>query len=367
VLPLRERIASTIRERGPISVAEFMELALYDPQYGYYTRSGRRSGKTGDFYTSVDVSPLFGELIAEQLAEMWPLVRAADDEGFDFVEAGAADGRLTRDILDALASRHPDLYRRTRVTLVERSAAARNAQVETLAHHAERLIASESAIPHAIKGAIVANELLDAIPAHVLEMTGEGVREVMVAEQDEVLIEITRAVSDPGLLADVPALGSGERFESSPARDAWIRGAADSLTRGFLLLFDYAYEPTPQHLERQPRGTLMSYRAHVASEDWLRDPGERDLTVHVNLAAVRRAASDAGLTTLGIVDQTYFLLGLGLADRLDPGSDARAVGRRVAARTLIMPGGLGDTMKAMLFSKGVHTATLRGIHSGRLT
>jgi SAM-dependent MidA family methyltransferase len=112
----------------------------------------------------------------------------------------------------------------------------------------------------------------------------------------------------------------------------------------------------------------MTYRAHRASGDeWLADPGERDITAHVNLTAIRQAAEAQGLTTLGIVDQTYFLMALGLADRLSTGHDSRAIRQRLAARTLMMPGGLGNTMKAMIFSKAMGTPALRGLRAGRLT
>ena len=101
---LHDRIVSIVRESGPITVARFMNLALYDPEDGYYTSAAQRSGKQGDFYTSVDVSPLFGELIAEQLAEMWEVLRSGGADRFDLVEAGAGNGRLARDILDAAAA-----------------------------------------------------------------------------------------------------------------------------------------------------------------------------------------------------------------------------------------------------------------------
>jgi SAM-dependent MidA family methyltransferase len=367
-LTLRDRIIALIRERGPITVAEFMELALYDPEHGYYTTAMRRSGKTGDFYTSVDVSPLFGELIAEQLVEMWGLLRRTGSDTFDLVEAAAGNGRLSSDILAAAAAHHPEFYRCVRLTLVERSPAARRAQRDTLGGHASRLAASSPDLPQIIRGAVIANELLDALPVHVIEMTAAGPREVVIGERDGTLVETDAEVSDPALLRRVPALEPGQRVEVSPTIDRWIGEVATSLACGFLLLFDYGYEPSPQYFRMHPEGTLMSYRAHRASGDaWLHDPGQRDISAHVNLAALRRAAEAVGLCALGAVDQTYFLLALGLADRLETGDDERAIRQRLAARTLMMPGGLGDTMKAVVFAKGMGTPALRGLQSGRLT
>ena len=365
---LHDRIVSIVRESGPITVARFMNLALYDPEDGYYTSAAQRSGKQGDFYTSVDVSPLFGELIAEQLAEMWEVLRSGGADRFDLVEAGAGNGRLARDILDAAAARHPEFYRCIRTTLVERSRAARDAQRETLGAHVDRLLASADELPHDVCGAIVANELLDALPVHVVEMTMDGLREVVIAQRGGELVEAHGAISDRALIADLPPLEPAQRVEVSVAMTRWVQAAGSALARGFLVLFDYAYEPSPRFFRTHPQGTLMAYRGHSArSASWLADPGDSDLTAHVNLAALRRAADRAGLRTLGIVDQTYFLVALGLAERVDTDGDPRATRQRLAARTLIMPGGLGDTMKAMVFAKGVGTPALRGLQSGRLT
>jgi SAM-dependent MidA family methyltransferase len=361
-------LLARIRARGPLTVAEFMELALYDPEHGYYSGAAQRSGKRGDFFTSVDVSPLFGGLIAAQLAEMCALLGESGADRFDLVEAGAGNGRLSRDILDAAAARHPEFYARVRLTLVERSRAARDAQRATLGPHVPVLVSSSDELPRDVCGAIVANELLDALPVHVVAMTADGPREIVIGERQGTLVEAEAAVSDPALLDDLPPLEPGERVEVGVAATRWIRNAAASLSRGFLLLFDYGYERSPRHFRTHPQGTLMAYRAHRAmAEGWLTAPGETDLTAHVDLASVRRAADEAGLRTLGIVDQTYFLGALGLADRLRAGHDRAAITERLAARTLVMPGGLGDTMKAMVFAKGVGAPALRGLASGRLT
>ena len=344
-----------------------MQIALYDPEHGYYAQAAQRSGKQGDFYTSVDVSSLFGATIAEQLAEMWDLLRRDGAERFDLVEAAAGNGRLARDILDAAAERHPEFYRRIELTLIERSAAARHAQRQMLGPHVDRLQSSAATLPPGTCGAIVANELLDALPVDVVQMTPQGLHEVVVAERQGALVEELRPVHHSGL-SDLPALEPGQRAEIGHVAMRWIRDAALSLSRGFVLLFDYGYIPSREYFRAHPEGTLMTYRAHRAGGDaWLGDPGERDITAHVNLTAVRQAAEAAGLTTLGIVDQTYFLMALGLADRLCTGHDSRALRQRLAARTLMMPGGLGDTMKAMIFSKAMGTPALRGLRSGRLT
>ena len=211
---LKDLIVSRIRDRGPITAAAFMELALYHPELGYYASAVRRSGAEGDFFTSVDAGPLFGEMIAAQMAEMWRVLEQAGAAHFDLVEAGAGSGRLTRDILDAAADRHPELYERLRVTLVERSAAARTAHASTLADHRARVRGSQVSLPSRITGLLLANELLDAMPVHVMTVRDGVVREIHVGERDGVLVEIESEPSDP-------VLSDRLRAANDPMPSAW--------------------------------------------------------------------------------------------------------------------------------------------------
>src|SRR5437763_13723351 len=147
-----------------------MDLALYDPSFGYYARAAQRSGRAGDFFTSVDVGPVFGELLEIQLAEMAAILDAQSPEPravspFDLVEAGAGDGRLSADILRAAKRRDPAFHDSLRLHLVEASAEARAAQRETLADSADRLASSRNMLPASFEGTVIANELLDALPA----------------------------------------------------------------------------------------------------------------------------------------------------------------------------------------------------------
>ena len=344
-----------------------MEIALYDPEHGYYARAAQRSGRAGDFFTSVDVGPLFGELVAVQLEEMW---RRLGEGSFDLVEAAAGNGRLTNDILTAVEQHWPAFYESIDVTLVERSEAAREAQMATLAGHRDRIKHRAGDLPPSVHGVVVANELLDAFPVHVVVASDDGVREIRIAERGGMLLEmegdLSAQASEELARIDRP-IPTGVRAELSPGARAWVARAAGALGRGFLLLFDYGHEEEELHSGTHRDGTLVAYRAHTAgAQRWFDAPGSSDLTAHVNLTAVRSAAEAGGLHTLGMVDQTYFLIGLGLAERLETGHDLQAVRRRLAARTLIMPGGLGSTMKVMIFGRGV-SGPLSGLAGGRLT
>jgi SAM-dependent MidA family methyltransferase len=369
--PAYHSIIERIRRTGPITVAEFMDLALYHPQHGYYATSARRSGRAGDFFTSVDVGPLFGEMLAVQIDEM-ARVLADRVERIDLVEAGAGNGRLMRDVLDTASVHYPETYERVRVTLVERSAAARDSQRATLGPHASRLSESSDDLPPHIRGIVVANELLDALPVHIVVQRGIELREIRIAESDGVLHELETPLSTPRLterLAEVSAaLEDGWRVEVGLAAYDWTRRTAESIERGFLLLFDYGHAARDLYSASHSGGTLMAYRGHVAdARGWLENPGALDLTSHVDLTAVERAACEGGMICLAVLDQTYFLANLGITERLSSGSDPESLARRLAAKTLLMPGGLGSTMKVVCFGKDVGRPALRGLSSGRLT
>ena len=177
-MPIAASLVDLIRERGPITAAAFMDLALYDPRFGYYARAPRRSGRAGDFFTSVDIGSLFGELLEIQIAEMFSLLTAGAgaDRGrpFDLVEAGAGDGQLSADILHAARRRDPDLYDRLRLHLVEASAEARAAQRTVLGDDCGRLASSGPDLPAAFEGVLIANELLDAMPVHQVVKIGRA-------------------------------------------------------------------------------------------------------------------------------------------------------------------------------------------------
>ena len=374
---LRTLIARRIRDRGPLTVAAFMEMALYHPELGYYTRAPRRTGRAGDFYTSVDVGPQFGALLAAQIDEMRRVHAGGDGAtGFDLVEVGAGNGQLARDVLDAAASAYPALHAAARLTLVETSPAARGAHAETLGPHRDRLHASTAVLPERVSGVIVANELLDALPTHAMTMTEDGLQEVYVDADGGSFFERAGPPSSPALAGYLDRLGvtpaPGWRGEVNLAAVDWVRNASRSLTRGFLILIDYGHPARELYAGHHASGTLTTFQRHLVDPAgtgpdrrdrpaWLADPGERDITAHVDFTSIELAARDEGLEVLGLVDQTRFLLGLGALD--DPAAAADTPGalrRRLALKTLLAPGGLGSTHQVLVLGKGVGRPALRG-------
>jgi SAM-dependent MidA family methyltransferase len=348
--------------------------ALYHESLGYYATEQQRSGRAGDFYTSVDLGPFFGELLASQFVEMWE--RLGGDEPFDLVEAAAGNARLARDVLSFAAARHPAFYQAVRLHLVERSPRARDRQRAVLGEHTVKLAGAAAILPDRIRGVVYANELLDAMPPHLVVMREDGLREVYVEAASDRLRTVEGPPSSPRIVEYLDGvrarLEPGWHAEVNLAAADWVRGAAARMDRGFLVLVDYGHEAARLYSASHAAGTLASYRRHAAEsrEDgpgWLMEPGERDITSHVDLTGIATAGRDAGLRHLGTVDQTYFLLGLGLAERMleDGGTHPGEIKRRLALKTLLLPGGMGSTHKVMLFSKSVYAGSLRGLSFGR--
>lgn len=384
-MTLRDLLVERIRRSGPLTVAEFMELALYHPEFGYYARAARRSGRAGDFFTSPDVGPVFGALVATQIADCWD--RLGKPKRFDLVEAGAANGQLARDVLETLATTYPDCYGAVRLHLVERSAAARACQPATLGPYVARLATASAELPAQMEGVLIANELLDALPVHVVQQTDQGLREIYVDAAGDQLVERRGPLSTPALAAYFGRLGirlePGWRAEVNLAALEWIHRVASALQRGFAILIDYGHEAQDLYSSAHATGTLAAYRHHHRRDaadsapgtpggaPWLEAPGSQDLTAHVDFTSLGRVAEEAGFQVLGLVDQTYFLLALGAAEVASedwpqaarPAPLATLI-RRLAVKTLILPGGLGSTHKVLILAKGVGTPPLRGL-SGR--
>jgi SAM-dependent MidA family methyltransferase len=370
--PLARVVAKRIASEGPIPFAEFMRACLYHPEFGYYSR--KETTRFADFYTSVDVHPIFGRLLARQLAEMWEVLgRPAE---FCAVEAAAGTGRLAAQVLDFAQRELAEFYEALRYVAVEQSAARRGAHNTTLAAHVSsgRLISSAELPPQIPAGCIFSNELLDALPVHRVVLRGGTLREVYVAADGGELIEKRGPPSTPELEAYFReqriTLREAQQAEVCLDACSWIVEAGTRLGRGFVLSVDYGGEAAQLYDERHMRGTLLAYSRHRASEDFLREPGEQDLTAHVNFTALDLWGRRAGLARAGCVSQMEFLVAWGrgneFADLYDPGAgEVERVRSRLLLKTLIHPEGMGETFYFFLQQKGIPQQ--KGAGGARLT
>jgi SAM-dependent MidA family methyltransferase len=318
--PVEILVHQEIHRSGPISFARFMELALYCPELGFYDRFPHRIGTDGDYYTSVSVGPLFGWLLAMQFAR-WQ--NPPDDHPCQIVECGAHDGRLARDLLGWLQLHDTALYDRLEYCLVEPSSRRREWQAATLDPFAARIrwVDDWSALTTGgIHGMVFANELLDAFPVHRLgwSRAQQSWFEWGVDHQGDRLIWTRlpqplcdRAVPLPDLpLALREQLPDGFTTEVCPGAVAWWRQAALALGQGRLLTLDYGLRAEEFFDPGRGQGTLRAYQRHRLVTDLLAQPGEQDLTAHVNFTAIEQAGLAAGLRTELWTSQGRFLGGI---------------------------------------------------------
>jgi SAM-dependent MidA family methyltransferase len=316
---LLERIRDEIRRDGPMPFARFMELALYDPDGGYYRGADPRPGRVGDFLTAPELHPIFGATLVVAIEEFWD--RLGRPDPFVIREHGAGTGALAEAMLDALTTSASPLVAALRYQPVE----VDPRRVEAFGRHLAgagfgAIVEPSTEVP--IEGVVLANEVLDALPVHRVRQLGGALRELAVdvsedGEFVEVAVEPTTPALDGRLADEGIELVEGQTAEICLGLDEWIATAAAPLRGGLVLLIDYGY-PAAELYDpvRRPDGTLRAYVRHQVSDDPFRYVGRQDLTAHVDVTAVERAAHAAGLTMLGIITQAEALMGLGIEDRL---------------------------------------------------
>lgn len=366
--PLAALLAERIRRFGPITFAEYMRECLYHPVHGYYSQP--ESQRFADYYTSVDVHPIFGRLLARQFFEMWEqLERPAE---FWLVEAAAGTGRLAGHVLEFARAKLPEFYRALHFVVVERSPARCDQLAARLAAHiqAGRCQAAVE-IPAKIPvGCVFSNELIDALPVHRVARQDGSLQEIFVSSDGAAFSEVHQAPSTCAISEYFTAQGvvfvEGQQAEAGLEACDWISEIGRRLGRGFVLTIDYGHEARDLYDAHHMAGTVLAYAGHRANEEFYAAPGRQDLTAHVNFTALRLWGQRVGLAALGFVSQTSFLLALGqrndFADLYDDRMNAaERVRARLQLKTLIFPEGMGERFRVLIQQKGGEPAKLRGL------
>ena len=364
---LAGRIRDEIRRDGPMPFARFMDLALYDPDGGYYRSADARPGRGGDFLTAPELHPIFGEMVARAVSEVWDALGRPD--AFLVREYGAGDGALALPMLAGLES----AIRFDPIDVDPRRIEALSSRL------ADAGLDGRLARPDApeFDGVIIANEVLDALPVHRIRRRGDRLRELAVnVDAGGAFVEVEIEASAPALAERLESQGvqlvDGQTAEICLALDDWIAQAAAPLRRGLLLLIDYGapaaelYDPV-----RRRDGTLRAYVRHQVGDDPYRLVGRQDLTAHVDVTAVERAAHGAGLSTIGITTQAEALIGLGIEERLreiqaDPATTLEDYTLlRSALMRLLDPSAMGR-FRVMAFGRGWPAGAELGLLAYRL-
>jgi SAM-dependent MidA family methyltransferase len=356
---LLEAIRAAIAASGPMTFARFMEIALYDPARGYYRGAVARPGRAGDFLTAPEASPIFGRTVARFAAAVHAAIGAPPT--FDIREHGAGTGALAAPLAAALlvTDGGPSAIR---YLVAEVEPARVDAIRSALADLPNADVEPDDGRP--IDGLVIANEVLDALPIHRVVRRGNVLREVHVGTaRDGALIDVEADPSTPALAdrlaAEAVELADGQHAEICLALEGWIERAAAELTRGVLLLVDYGHPAAELYdPRRRAAGTLATYQGHQVGEDPYRAIGRQDITAHVDVTAVERAAARAHLDHLGTTTQAEFLSRLGagellVAEQTSPGADLQSyLETRSALVRMIDPGAMGR-FRVMAFGRGL--------------
>lgn len=370
--PLLPLLREEIRSSGPLSFYRFMELCLYHPQYGYYSSGRRKLGAGGDFYTSAHLAPVFARLLAQHLERLW------NDLGqparFDLVELGPGDGALAGELLLWVRIRFPEFSAALHYLGVEQSVRGQVGIEERLQDFPDcaRIVGSEDwlagqAAAEEIQGCVFANEFFDALPLHGLVWRVEGWQERYVGFEEGKFRWVEGPPSAPDLAREAelrfaPNLPATEHpdgwtAELRPGARRWMERIARRLRRGHVLIVDYGYTLEEWRRGRFPEGSALAYRRHQAIYDLLADPGDQDLTAHVDFTELIETGEQAGLCLCSLESQAQFLLEIGREDEFgevfrDCDSEAERLRRARSLKTLILPQGMGETFRVLRMEKG---------------
>lgn len=356
-MSLSDIIIGKIKQRGPISFCDFMEMALYYPELGYYASDKEQIGKSGDFYTNSSLTQAFGEMLGKQIEEMW---RILGKKNITVVEIGAGTGMLSEDVLKYL-NKNRDLSYNLNYCIVEKSHSMKKKQKDRLKN--ENVKWNDSLTEFVgMEGCIFSNELPDAFPVHIVVMENQ-LMEVFV-DYEESFKEILRPASQQ--LKDYfkelnVKLSHGYRTEINLEAIKWTENIASVLKKGFVITIDYGYPSDELYQEYRNRGTLLCYYRHSVNESPYELIGEQDITSHVNFSALDHWGKKSGLELCGFTDQAHFLMGLGIDEYMNNLQKNDPVGyyrKMLPIKSLIMD--MGETFKVMIQKKGIKAADLSG-------
>jgi SAM-dependent MidA family methyltransferase len=316
-----------------------MEIALYEPGLGYYAGSARKFGAAGDFVTAPELGSLFGRTLARQLRQF----------DYPILEFGAGSGALA----DALLTHEQFEYR-----ILETSADLQGRQQARLGNRAQWL----DRLPERIRGIVIANEVVDAMPVHAAAWRAGGIMERGVSLSHDRLVWAEKPATGE-LLRQAQALSVPEPYESEIGliAQAWMRELAQRLEEGVIFIIDYGFPRREYYHPQRATGTLMCHYRHQAHADPFAHPGEQDITAHVDFTALAEAAVDAGLEVLGYATQAQFLVNCGITDVLGEANIDNALHYAplaAEAQKLLSPAEMGELFKVLAVGRGVQRPLL---------
>jgi SAM-dependent MidA family methyltransferase len=361
---LKLHIARQIAESGGwLDFAQYMDLVLYAPSLGYYSAGAKKFGPAGDFVTAPELSPLFARTLAIQVADILRTTAG------DVLELGAGSGRLAADLLLELdrLQQLPSQYR-----ILEVSAYLRQVQKDylqkVLPDYLMQRIAWLDSLPAEFSGVVLGNEVLDALPVHIIHQAAEGLmqRGVGLSDMDE--FQWIDQPADGAIKATFSQTSLPEPYttEICLAADGLIASLASMVRHGVILLIDYGFPRREYYHPQRQQGTLMCHYRHHAHADPFLYPGLQDITAHVDFTRIAEAAMQQGLAVLGYATQAQFLINCGITEYLaevSPHDLAAYAPLASAAQKLLSPAEMGELFKVIALGRGIDES-LRGFERG---
>ncbi len=351
---LQEIIADRIKKEGAISFRDFMEMALYYPDYGYYTSADTEIGRSGDFYTSAHIHPVFGALIGKQIAEMWEAMGRPDS--FYIIEMGAGKGYVAHDMLAYLEG--TEFFEAVHYVIVEINKHLIKKQQQLLHRYHDKihwaLTLKETT---SVTGCLFSNELLDAFPVHLIYYDGGKLHEIYVTIKQDNFCEVYEECS-------LEIINYLHEFSISLPRDyrtevnldirKWLKDVSSTIGNGFIFTIDYGYSAAEYYSPLRKAGTIMCYYRHQINDNPYQHVGLQDISAHVNFSAVKKWGEEYGFDCLGFAPQGTFLVSLRIDETLQANyakddfthHDIYAVSR------LVSPEGLGESHKVLIQNRG---------------
>ncbi|NJL61054.1 MAG: class I SAM-dependent methyltransferase [Methylacidiphilales bacterium] len=384
-----ERIKANPQQR--ITFAEYMDMALYHPESGYYSTQALNLGKSGDFFTSVHLGADFGEMLAVQFAQIWQIL--GKPTPFTLVEMGAGQGHLAKDILNYLQQKHEDLFTGLEYIIVEKSASLRKLQQQSLDNFREKIKQElNQELNHNVKlrwcnleeiedssvvGCFFSNELVDAFPVHQVILSAGKLKEIYIGLPEKSHIpdakdspDFVEIIDEPSTLKlseyfrldeiDISNYPDQYRSEVNLAAIDWLTLLSKKLQRGYILTIDYGYPAIRYYNPRRNQGTLQCYYQHKRHDNPYILVGQQDITTHVDFTALERWGECCGLDKVGFTQQALFLMSLGLGERISSLSESKLpllemLRRRDSLHQLLDPLGVGG-FGVLVQSKGLSIA-----------
>lgn len=351
---LTEIIYSKIDEQGPITFAEFMELALYHPAYGYYTSGESNIGKDGDFYTSPHVHKAFGAVLAKFIAKTFELI---DSKRFTVIEPGAGKGYLALDILNHLKGSYPDIYSQTTYYIIDKNLADHIEVKSFFRNHTDRVkifTSLEEIVSHEICGVVLSNELFDALPFHRLKIIDGKLTEIYITLKDGELSEMFRNPSSEEIVEYFNKVESrfeeGQEFEINLGVKNFFCTIDNILNEGIILTVDYGYLAQELFDSLRMKGTYKCLYKHDINENPYTNIGNQDITAHVDFSNMIRTGEALNINKVKYTTQGQFLLDWGILEIAEAESEKGIQ----SIKNLFLPELMGDKFKVLIQEKNLH-------------